>query len=55
MNEEEIKNQAIVDTIISQRNEALNTVANLRGELQIVRIKLALLEKQNEKKKENDK
>jgi hypothetical protein len=45
MDEKEIKTQAIIQALISQREGALNLAASLQGELAIVRKKLEELEK----------
>lgn len=47
------KDQVIIDTIIAQRNEALNAVAMLRGEIAERDARIAELEKRFQKQSVN--
>jgi len=49
MDDNEVKGQAIVDAIVSQRNEAMDRLAALQGEVQILRIKLTIAEEKLKK------
>ena len=52
MDEKEIRTQAVIDTLISQRDAGLNAVARLQGEIQVLKVKITSLEEEKGKNSE---
>ena len=54
MEEQEIRMQAVITTLVLQRNESLNTVVDLKAEIAVLKNKIEMLEKNIEKGVENE-
>ena len=49
--ETKTKTDAVINTLVAQRNDAMNAIANLSGELSLKDIRIAELESQLEESK----